>query len=189
VRTELWGYATDEALSNEDLIAEKYRGIRPAPGYPACPDHRAKRQMFEVLKAAEIGMGLTESLAMTPAACARGALRRPSRPGPSAAKVTLVRVAPLVVGADELLALAMARAAEAHAAVGTDVLDHVQPACGVAHQDHRALAHHRALEVARVRRLGLEADAAPVTAVGEALELAPVQPSAGVGRNGMRRVP
>jgi 5-methyltetrahydrofolate--homocysteine methyltransferase len=72
VRTELWGYAPDEALSNEDLIAEKYRGIRPAPGYPACPDHRVKRQMFEVLKAAEIGMGLTESLAMTPAASVSG---------------------------------------------------------------------------------------------------------------------
>ena len=43
VRTELWGYATDESLAHEDLIAEKYRGIRPAPGYPACPDHRPKR--------------------------------------------------------------------------------------------------------------------------------------------------
>jgi 5-methyltetrahydrofolate--homocysteine methyltransferase len=72
VRTELWGYAPDEALSNEDLIAEKYRGIRPAPGYPACPDHRVKRAMFEVLKAEEIGMGLTESLAMTPAASVSG---------------------------------------------------------------------------------------------------------------------
>jgi 5-methyltetrahydrofolate--homocysteine methyltransferase len=72
VRTEFWGYAPDEALSNEELIAEKYRGIRPAPGYPACPDHRVKRQMFEVLKAAEIGMGLTESLAMTPAASVSG---------------------------------------------------------------------------------------------------------------------
>ncbi|MFM1855997.1 MAG: hypothetical protein RLZ83_1306, partial [Pseudomonadota bacterium] len=72
VRTELWGYAPDEALSNEDLIAEKYRGIRPAPGYPACPDHRVKRQMFEVIKAEEIGMGLTESLAMTPAASVSG---------------------------------------------------------------------------------------------------------------------
>jgi 5-methyltetrahydrofolate--homocysteine methyltransferase len=72
VRTEFWGYAADEALSNEDLIAEKYRGIRPAPGYPACPDHRVKRQMFEVLKAGEIGMGLTESLAMTPAASVSG---------------------------------------------------------------------------------------------------------------------
>jgi cobalamin-dependent methionine synthase I len=72
VRTEFWGYAPDEALSNEDLIAEKYRGIRPAPGYPTCPDHRVKRPMFEVLKVAEIGMGLTESLAMTPAASVSG---------------------------------------------------------------------------------------------------------------------
>jgi 5-methyltetrahydrofolate--homocysteine methyltransferase len=72
VRTEFWGYAADEALSNEDLVAEKYRGIRPAPGYPACPDHRVKRAMFEVLKAGEIGMGLTESLAMTPAASVSG---------------------------------------------------------------------------------------------------------------------
>ncbi|WP_284616104.1 methionine synthase [Aquabacterium humicola] len=72
VRTELWGYAADEALGNEDLIAEKYRGIRPAPGYPACPDHGVKRAMFEVLDATEIGMGLTESLAMTPAASVSG---------------------------------------------------------------------------------------------------------------------
>ncbi|MEI8266591.1 MAG: methionine synthase [Betaproteobacteria bacterium] len=72
VRTEFWGYASDEALSVEDLIAEQYRGIRPAPGYPACPDHRVKAQMFEVLKAQEIGMGLTESLAMTPAASVSG---------------------------------------------------------------------------------------------------------------------
>jgi 5-methyltetrahydrofolate--homocysteine methyltransferase len=72
VRTEFWGYAPDEALSNEALIAEQYRGIRPAPGYPACPDHRVKAQMFEVLKAGEIGMGLTESLAMTPAASVSG---------------------------------------------------------------------------------------------------------------------
>ena len=72
VRTEFWGYAADEALSNEDLIAEQYRGIRPAPGYPACPDHRVKAPMFDVLKAEEIGMGLTESLAMTPAASVSG---------------------------------------------------------------------------------------------------------------------
>ncbi len=52
VRTDLWGYAPDEALSNEELIAEKYRGIRPAPGYPACPDHSVKRDMFRVLQAA-----------------------------------------------------------------------------------------------------------------------------------------
>jgi 5-methyltetrahydrofolate--homocysteine methyltransferase len=72
VRTEFWGYAADEQLSNEELIAEKYRGIRPAPGYPACPDHGVKHAMFEVLQAHEIGMGLTESLAMTPAASVSG---------------------------------------------------------------------------------------------------------------------
>jgi len=72
VRTELWGYAPDEALSNEELIAEKYRGIRPAPGYPACPDHGVKAAMFEVLDAGDIGMALTESLAMTPAASVSG---------------------------------------------------------------------------------------------------------------------
>ena len=72
VRTELWGYAPDEALGTEELIAEKYRGIRPAPGYPACPDHSVKRDMFRVLQAEDIGMGLTESLAMTPAASVSG---------------------------------------------------------------------------------------------------------------------
>jgi 5-methyltetrahydrofolate--homocysteine methyltransferase len=72
VRTDLWGYTTGEALSNEDLIAEKYQGIRPAPGYPACPDHSAKRDLFKVLQCEEIGMGLTSSLAMTPAASVSG---------------------------------------------------------------------------------------------------------------------
>ena len=72
VRTDLWGYAADEALSSEDLIKEKYQGIRPAPGYPACPDHSVKRAMFELLQADEIGMALTESLAMTPAASVSG---------------------------------------------------------------------------------------------------------------------
>ena len=72
VRTEFWGYAAGEALSNQQLIAEKYSGIRPAPGYPACPDHTVKAAMFEVLRAAEIGMSLTESLAMTPAASVSG---------------------------------------------------------------------------------------------------------------------
>ena len=72
VRTELWGYAPDEALSSAELIAEKYRGIRPAPGYPACPDHSVKRAMFEALAATDIGMGLTDSLAMTPAASVSG---------------------------------------------------------------------------------------------------------------------
>jgi 5-methyltetrahydrofolate--homocysteine methyltransferase len=72
VRKEFWGYAADEDLSHADLIAEKYSGIRPAPGYPACPDHTVKAAMFEVLGCAEIGMGLTESLAMTPAASVSG---------------------------------------------------------------------------------------------------------------------
>ncbi|WP_443303915.1 methionine synthase [Variovorax sp. CCNWLW186] len=72
VRTDLWGYAPDEGLSNEDMIAEKYRGIRPAPGYPACPDHSVKRPMFDLLNCADIGMTLTESLAMMPAASVSG---------------------------------------------------------------------------------------------------------------------
>ena len=72
VRTDLWGYAADETLSNEQLIAEKYVGIRPAPGYPACPDHRVKRPLFELLRAEDIGMGLTDSYAMTPASSVSG---------------------------------------------------------------------------------------------------------------------
>jgi 5-methyltetrahydrofolate--homocysteine methyltransferase len=72
VRTDLWGYAADEALGNDELIKEQYRGIRPAPGYPACPDHSVKAPMFELLQCADIGMGLTESLAMTPAASVSG---------------------------------------------------------------------------------------------------------------------
>ncbi|MFZ9182658.1 MAG: methionine synthase, partial [Hylemonella sp.] len=65
VRTDLWGYAPQEQLTTEDLIAEKYQGIRPAPGYPACPDHSVKRELFELLSCEDIGMGLTDSLAMT----------------------------------------------------------------------------------------------------------------------------
>jgi len=72
VRMELWGYAADETLSNEALIAEQYRGIRPAPGYPACPDHLVKRDLFRVLVPEEIGMGLTDAMAMTPAASVSG---------------------------------------------------------------------------------------------------------------------
>jgi 5-methyltetrahydrofolate--homocysteine methyltransferase len=72
VRTDLWGYAAQEGFSNEELIAEKYQGIRPAPGYPACPDHSVKRGLFDLLQCDEIGMGLTESLAMTPAASVSG---------------------------------------------------------------------------------------------------------------------
>jgi 5-methyltetrahydrofolate--homocysteine methyltransferase len=72
VRKDLWGYAAQEQLSNEALIKEQYQGIRPAPGYPACPDHSVKRGLFDLLHADEIGMGLTESLAMTPAASVSG---------------------------------------------------------------------------------------------------------------------
>ncbi|HAT25991.1 MAG TPA: methionine synthase, partial [Gammaproteobacteria bacterium] len=73
VRMELWGYEPAENLSPGELIKEKYRGIRPAPGYPACPDHSEKATVFELLQAdAEIGVKLTESFAMTPAATVSG---------------------------------------------------------------------------------------------------------------------
>jgi 5-methyltetrahydrofolate--homocysteine methyltransferase len=72
VRTDLWGYVSNETLSNADLIAEKYVGIRPAPGYPACPEHTVKREMFNTMQAEEIGMVLTESLAMYPGAAVSG---------------------------------------------------------------------------------------------------------------------
>jgi 5-methyltetrahydrofolate--homocysteine methyltransferase len=72
VRRDLWGYAPNESLSVEDEVAEKYQGIRPAPGYPACPDHSVKRDMFDVLQAQDAGMELTESLAMMPAASVSG---------------------------------------------------------------------------------------------------------------------
>ncbi|MBL6902419.1 MAG: methionine synthase [Luminiphilus sp.] len=73
VRTEFWGYARNETLSNDELIREKYRGIRPAPGYPACPDHREKQTLFRLLEVeANIGITLTESMAMTPTASVAG---------------------------------------------------------------------------------------------------------------------
>jgi 5-methyltetrahydrofolate--homocysteine methyltransferase len=73
VRTKHWGYASNEDLSNEDLIKESYKGIRPAPGYPACPDHLEKLTIWEVLKVKEaIGVELTDSLAMWPAASVSG---------------------------------------------------------------------------------------------------------------------
>lgn len=73
VRKEYWGYAKDETLSNEQLIKEEYKGIRPAPGYPACPDHTEKIKLFHLLKATEnIGTELTESLAMSPPASVCG---------------------------------------------------------------------------------------------------------------------
>jgi 5-methyltetrahydrofolate--homocysteine methyltransferase len=73
VRRELWGYAPDEGLSNADLIAERYQGIRPAPGYPACPDHTEKETLFELLEAeSRAGIRLTESFAMWPGASVSG---------------------------------------------------------------------------------------------------------------------
>ena len=73
VRKELWGYAAEESLTNEQLIEEAYQGIRPAPGYPACPDHTEKLRLFEMLNIEEeIGISLTESMAMTPTAAVSG---------------------------------------------------------------------------------------------------------------------
>jgi len=71
VRQDLWGYQP-ESLSTEDLIHEKYQGIRPAPGYPACPEHTVKKELFALLKADEIGMELTEGMSMTPASSVSG---------------------------------------------------------------------------------------------------------------------
>ncbi len=72
VRKDLWGYAADEHLSNEELIKEGYSGIRPAPGYPACPEHTVKADVFKQLQCEEIGMHLTESFAMAPGASVSG---------------------------------------------------------------------------------------------------------------------
>ena len=73
VRKEYWAYARQEQLDNADLIKETYRGIRPAPGYPACPDHSEKRLLFDLLNAEEnAGVSLTESFAMWPAASVSG---------------------------------------------------------------------------------------------------------------------
>jgi hypothetical protein len=72
VRKDLWGYAADEQLSSTDLIKEKYLGIRPAPGYPACPEHTVKADAFRTMQCDEIGMQLTESYAMFPGASVSG---------------------------------------------------------------------------------------------------------------------
>ena len=73
VRTEFWGYAADENLDNDELIAEAYRGIRPAPGYPAQPDHTEKATLFDLLDAENVaGISLTESFAMWPGAAVSG---------------------------------------------------------------------------------------------------------------------
>jgi 5-methyltetrahydrofolate--homocysteine methyltransferase len=86
VRTEYWGYAPDERLSNEELIAEAYRGIRPAPGYPACPDHRSKRDDLRPARrrADALGVALTSSLAITPTAAVAGFYFAHPRPATSA---------------------------------------------------------------------------------------------------------
>jgi 5-methyltetrahydrofolate--homocysteine methyltransferase len=72
VRTEFWGYVSSETFTNEELISEKYQGIRPAPGYPACPDHTEKTALFDLLDAGRIGIELTESFAMYPASSVSG---------------------------------------------------------------------------------------------------------------------
>jgi 5-methyltetrahydrofolate--homocysteine methyltransferase len=72
VRRELWGYAAGEQLTNEALIKEQYRGIRPAPGYPACPEHSLKRMLFDLLDAEAMGLSLTDSFAMLPTAAVSG---------------------------------------------------------------------------------------------------------------------
>jgi len=73
VRREFWGYARDETLTNEEIIKERYQGIRPAPGYPACPDHSEKRSLFDLLEAEKsAGVILSENFAMLPAASVSG---------------------------------------------------------------------------------------------------------------------
>jgi 5-methyltetrahydrofolate--homocysteine methyltransferase len=72
VRKEFWGYSKSEQLSNDELVEEKYDGIRPAPGYPACPDHTEKKLLFDLLDAGKVGITLTESFAMYPAAAVSG---------------------------------------------------------------------------------------------------------------------
>ena len=72
VRKDLWGYAAEEHYSNQELIKEKYTGIRPAPGYPSCPEHSVKKEIFKALAVDEIGMSLTENYAMIPASSVSG---------------------------------------------------------------------------------------------------------------------
>jgi 5-methyltetrahydrofolate--homocysteine methyltransferase len=72
VRTDLWAYAIDEILTNDQMINEEYRGIRPAPGYPACPAHEVKKDLLRVIGSEDIGMTLTESMAMNPASSVSG---------------------------------------------------------------------------------------------------------------------
>src|SRR5262249_34991644 len=88
VRREFWGYAADEKLTRDELIAEKYQGIRPAPGYPACPDHTEKGPLFELLRASDAGLTLPESAALFPAASGGGFSLPPPSPLSSAANKT-----------------------------------------------------------------------------------------------------
>ena len=112
VRTDFWGYSANESLDTAALVAERYRGIRPAPGYPACPDHTVKRDLFRALGCDEIGMTLTESLAMLPAASVAGFyLAHPEakyfnvgRIGPDQLKSWAERNASSVVAAERALA-------------------------------------------------------------------------------------
>jgi 5-methyltetrahydrofolate--homocysteine methyltransferase len=72
IRQDLWGYQDTTKISKEDMIKENYEGIRPAPGYPACPEHTVKKDIFKLLEANDIGMKLTESMAMLPASSVSG---------------------------------------------------------------------------------------------------------------------
>ena len=96
VRCEIWAYAPSESHSNDNLIAEAYQGIRPAPGYPACPDHTEKRTLFELLDAEEaLGVTLTESFAMAPAASVSAGIspiRKPITSGSDAWGVIRLRI-------------------------------------------------------------------------------------------------
>ena len=100
VRKEFWGYASDEDLDNTSIIKGRYQGIRPAPGYPACPDHTEKATLFELLEAStNIGISLTESFAMAPAASAAACPISCLAPGPSA----FVKFIPICIFACSLL--------------------------------------------------------------------------------------
>jgi 5-methyltetrahydrofolate--homocysteine methyltransferase len=72
IRQDLWGYQNSNKISKEEMIKENYQGIRPAPGYPACPEHTVKKDIFKLLQANDIGMSLTESMAMLPASSVSG---------------------------------------------------------------------------------------------------------------------
>ncbi|CAM3666767.1 methionine synthase [Polynucleobacter arcticus] len=102
VRTDLWAYATDEILTNEQMINEEYRGIRPAPGYPACPAHEVKKDLLRVIGSEDIGMTLTESMAMNPASSVSGFyLAHPEARYFNVGKVSADQIADLAKRRDE----------------------------------------------------------------------------------------